>query len=86
MIKGVNKRIIEINRPQSIYFERAVFYLKPNVSQLPQNIAESEAKRFISFMQLDTYSHNKMSTKHIAIIIAAISLAIGIICLILLAF
>ena len=31
MIKGVNKKVIEINRPDSAYFERAVLYLKPDV-------------------------------------------------------
>ena len=28
MIKGVNKKVLEINNPQSIYFEKAVLYLK----------------------------------------------------------
>ncbi len=27
MIKGVTKKIVEINNPDSIYFEKAVFYL-----------------------------------------------------------
>lgn len=45
MIKGVNKKIIEINDPDSLYFERAVFYLRPNVSVLPEEIARREAER-----------------------------------------
>lgn len=35
MVKGVQKKIIEVNHPDSLYFERAVFYLKPGVTQLP---------------------------------------------------
>ena len=27
MIKGVNKKVLEINNPQSLYFEKAVLYL-----------------------------------------------------------
>lgn len=45
MIKGVNKKIIEINNPDSLYFERAVFYLRPNVSVLPEEISRREAER-----------------------------------------
>ncbi|MDE5946168.1 MAG: hypothetical protein K2G63_02500 [Oscillospiraceae bacterium] len=48
MIKGVNKKIIEINNPESIYFEKAVFYLRPEVMELPQQIAEDEIERYIS--------------------------------------
>ena len=47
MIKGVNKKIIEINNPDSIYFERAVFYLKPNVVTLPEAVSRSEMNRFM---------------------------------------
>ena len=47
MVKGVNKKIIEINNPESIYFERAVFYLKPNVVTLPEAVSRSEINRFI---------------------------------------
>lgn len=59
MIKGVNKKIIEINNPQSIYFEKAVFYLKPNVSKIPDNIANCEIERYINMMNLENgYTEN----------------------------
>lgn len=48
MIKGVNKKIIEINNPDSIYFEKAVFYLKPNVSVLSEELTGREISRCIS--------------------------------------
>lgn len=47
MIKGVNKQIIEVNNPDSIYFERAVFYLRPGVRKLPAEIAAREIERCI---------------------------------------
>lgn len=45
MIKGVNKQIIEINNPDSLYFERAVFYLRPGVRELPAEIGRREIGR-----------------------------------------
>ncbi len=46
MIKGVNKKVIEVNRPDSVYFERAVLYLRPEVTDVPLSAAESEADVF----------------------------------------
>ncbi|MBE6875778.1 MAG: hypothetical protein E7496_03500 [Ruminococcus sp.] len=42
MIKGVNKKVIEINHPDSAYFERAVLYLKPDVKDIPPHAAQME--------------------------------------------
>ncbi|MCL2108049.1 MAG: hypothetical protein FWH20_01710 [Oscillospiraceae bacterium] len=32
MVRGVNKLIIEVSNPESDYFERAIFFVKPNKS------------------------------------------------------
>ncbi|MDE6775935.1 MAG: hypothetical protein K2J37_06565 [Ruminococcus sp.] len=45
MVKGVNRQVIEINNTDSIYFEKAVFYLKPGVRTLPAEISEREIER-----------------------------------------
>ena len=52
MVKGVNKKIIEVNNPDSIYFEKAVFYLKPEVRILPDEIAHREIDRYVASMGL----------------------------------
>ena len=44
---GWHKKIIELNHPDSVYFEKAVFYLKPGITHFPAQMAESEAKRFL---------------------------------------
>ncbi len=44
MLKGVNHRIIEVNRPDSLYFERAVFYLRPEVEDVPTYAALRETE------------------------------------------
>ena len=48
MIKGVNKQIIEINNPDSIYFDKVVFYLRPEVRKLPEAISRKEIQRCFS--------------------------------------
>ncbi len=48
MVKGVNKQIIEVNNPESPYFDRAVFYLKPNVRILPTELSNREIDKLIS--------------------------------------
>lgn len=48
MVKGVNKQIIEVNNPDSIYFEKAVFYLRAGVRSLPSEISQREIERFIA--------------------------------------
>jgi len=64
MIKGVNKKIIEINSTGSIYFEKVVFYLKPNVIELPCAVAEVEARRYIeNFEVLSDRRGKKLSRK-----------------------
>ena len=47
MIKGVNKKVLEINNPQSIYFEKAVLYLKPNMNCIPEKLVRREADELI---------------------------------------
>ena len=46
MIKGVNKRIIEIRNRDSRYFEKAVLYLKPDVTFLPEELETDELPYF----------------------------------------
>lgn len=77
MIKGVNKRIIEINNPDSIYFEKAIFYLKPNVRELPAAVTEKEIDRFVSQLGLEYYGEKKPRRKGKFIIGAFLLIAAG---------
>lgn len=47
MIKGVNRKIIEVNSTDSIYFEKAIFYLRPEVRELPAEVSRAEAEKYI---------------------------------------
>lgn len=48
MLKGVSHRIIEVNHPDSLYFERAVFYLRPEADDLPVHAALCETERYFA--------------------------------------
>jgi hypothetical protein len=48
MLKGVSHRIIEVNHPDSLYFERAVFYLRPEADDLPVHAALCETERYLA--------------------------------------
>lgn len=48
MVKGVNKNIIEINNPDSLYFEKAVLYVRPNVTIFPEAIRRKETERLLN--------------------------------------
>lgn len=36
MLKGVNKQVLEINETESDYFEKAIFFVKPEFSGLSE--------------------------------------------------
>ena len=76
MIKGVNKKIIEINNTDSIYFEKAVFYLRPEVKELPAEVSHAEAKRYISQIMPKISIRKRIQIKSV---IFAIALLTGII-------
>lgn len=79
MIKGVNKRIIEINNPESIYFEKAIFYLKPSVRELPAAVTEAEIKKYICRLGLEEYGVRRQGrAKKIIFLLAAVALVAGI--------
>ncbi len=47
MIKGVNKKVIEINDTENIYFEKAVLYVRPKMLNVPEKHLIKEAGFFL---------------------------------------
>lgn len=71
MLRGVNKRIIEINDTGSEFFERALFFVKTSVNENP-TVLQKEADRVINeYFKNDTqprqgylrYTENKRKIK-----------------------
>lgn len=47
MVKGVNKRVVEINNPSSEYFERAILFIsKEKLETAPEELS-AEATRYL---------------------------------------
>ena len=74
MLKGVNKRIVEINKTDSIYFEKAVLYLRPNVSVLPESVSAKETERVLNGI---IGPRRKKSKRYIILLFLATSLFIA---------
>ncbi len=47
MLKGVNKQVLEITEPQNGYFEKAIFFVKPEYSGLSEGRLRESAKKEI---------------------------------------
>ncbi len=47
MIKGVNRRVVEITSTDSDYFEKAVLYVRSDKSEVPAVRLEAEAREYI---------------------------------------
>lgn len=48
MLKGINKQVVEITRPDSTYFEKVIFFVKPEYASLSEDRIRSKAERFIN--------------------------------------
>ena len=71
MLKGVNKRIVEVNDTSSIYFERAVFYLRPEAALIPDLMSQKEAERLYSAVIPHNSTQRRSMGKLILVIMAA---------------
>lgn len=76
MVKGVNKQIIEVKNPDSIYFEKVVFYLKSGVNILPDEISSREIDRYIKNIG---YRRKKSSLNIIAVAIISAIIIIAVV-------
>lgn len=48
MLKGVNRRIIEISNTENKYFERAIVFVKPQYNNSDEAVLKREANGYIS--------------------------------------
>lgn len=47
MIKGVNRQVVEIAHPDSAYFEKVLFFVKPEYTGVSENKLKSRADMLI---------------------------------------
>ncbi len=84
MIKGVNKKIVEINNPQSIYFEKAILYVRPDAYGVSERQLSKEADAYLD--SIIRRSKNRITISGKAMAFAVISTAILAVSLILIFF
>lgn len=75
MVKGVNKRIIEVNNTENPYFERAVLYLRPSVRELPNQVTLAEAESFLEVLGEMPRRPRNTGKKLIVLLFAAVTVA-----------
>lgn len=71
MIKGVNKKIIEINNPESPYFDKVVLYIKPTKEVHTRNELSGEVDRYLKslIVKKDVINNAHRGEKKIAFFI-----------------
>ena len=56
MVKGVHKKVIEVHQPDSAYFEKAIFYLRPGITQLPPELAQAAAREYLQELAISVFA------------------------------
>ena len=51
MIKGVNKQVVDVNEPDSAYFERVLFFVRPEFSGLGEGALRHKADQLLNEAQ-----------------------------------
>jgi len=64
LLKGINKQILEVTNPDSPYFERIVFFVRPSSKAIGEKELESEAKKLA--VQMKKPPKEKKTVKQIA--------------------
>ncbi|MCC8068327.1 MAG: hypothetical protein LIO71_00950 [Ruminococcus sp.] len=69
MIKGVNKKIIEINNPNSSYFDKVILYLKPNNNIQSSNELSFEIDRYLKSLMKESISKKDKKNSSLGIVL-----------------
>lgn len=78
MLKGVNKRIVEINNTNNVYFEKAILYVRPDTPELSTKQLAKEAEYYLNSLCPEISRDGKRFSKKTVITVAvAVFLALG---------
>ncbi|MBR3767673.1 MAG: hypothetical protein IKL10_05480 [Clostridia bacterium] len=47
MLKGVNRQVVEVAQPECVYFEKVLFFVKPEYSSVSETKLKSKADALI---------------------------------------
>ena len=87
MLKGVNRQVLEVNRPDSRYFERVLFIVKPEFTSLGAakllKEAQALAEHGSPVPPRIRAKENKEKKLYAAIVLLSLALIAGVIALVL---
>ena len=73
MIKGINKQVLEILEPSSGYFEKALFFVKPEYTGFSENKLKEMAHNELKSVLKPPLQKSKNTLKNIRIAILGVS-------------
>lgn len=79
MIKGVNKQVLEINETQTGFFEKAIFFVKPEYTGMSEGKLRESAGRELEHTgkpPAKKYNHKKATIKTILSILCPFVLGV----------
>lgn len=47
MLKGVNRQVVEVSHPESAYFEKVLFFVKPEAARINESKLKDKANALI---------------------------------------
>ncbi len=63
MLRGTNRSVIEINSTDSKYFEKIIFFIKPEYHTVPKYILKNEAESTAEKLGKNFYKKKKTAFK-----------------------
>lgn len=82
MIKGVNHQVVEVNDTSCEYFERIIFFVKPEYSSVSEGKIREHAGRIAGAATLPPPARGHRKTKDIVKVVAALLIGAAITALI----
>ena len=78
MLKGVNRMVLEVNQPENKYFEKMIFFVKPEFSGMPDKTLLEQAGKAASAAGRPPQSRKRISSGRLrGVIKAALAAAAG---------
>lgn len=77
MVKGVNRRIVEIKNTNSEYFEKCILYVREDIKSMPFDFLTSQAYTFTADLytdKLQIFAKNGALRKILSISVSVFSL------------
>jgi hypothetical protein len=76
MIKGINKQVLEVLEPSNDYFEKALFFVKPEYSGYSENKLKELAQNELKSVIKPPLQKSTKNFKNIKFIISGLSIFI----------